>query len=380
MLANAGALTQQKGVAFMAFERQTGTKVYSATSVTLSFPTLTDATQCVPFLNAYSSDLSGGYCDTARTACAIDIWDDAGTVKATLTWRDASASNVPDIYLNLTLVEFFAPINVYKYSYTDLVSSTPFYTDHTITSVNTANAFAIATGTGEADSSFTGCSIHTGTEFLSGTSLRIHAWGYSTPKASTIVYVVEDPTATKFSVLHYPITFSTAGTSYDVAVAAHDESKTMCIASVCLPSTAGSYPNNTFANKYTFALYRQAATNYRFYRYASLTPTRVGGGELQLVTFNSGVSIQKDSFDFGTVDTIVDRTISSVDVSKSFAIDLFGTGVGNAASSSGVGGGAERFEAMVRCHVLNATTVRCQRNGYSTEYNQLFGYQVVTLA
>jgi len=344
-----------------------------ALSVTLTFGSLTDAAQCVPFLSCRGTVAGAGYDGANDVMFEANVFDDAGTVKCTLT---RSADPGAQLYnFRVTLIEFNAHITVKK---TTVVSGQfkpngdprVGERDITITAVTPANAFVIPY-----------LQASTSTGMGSGTNVDINLTGATTivlvgpPSVycSGYIYSVDDPTGEMLVTrAHDTEAKSSVWTTHDLTIPAVVLAERFLIASCHVPATSA---------------YAQRFSNYTEFlntttiRYKRPTGFAVGAQPAhftaQLVKFaGADVAVQHGIHVWASGDQTENKTITSVNTAKAAAFGSQPYHLFNGSNSAGFSA-AGLAHAMNRINLIDATTVTVDRGDSASVNTGGIGYQVL---
>jgi hypothetical protein len=257
-----------------------------------------DDAKCVPFP---TSETALANSQSIYHAIDIDVWDDAGTPKVTVS-RNTTSAAAYDI--KVWVVEFGADINVDKKSFASSGNI-----DIDITAVTLANAFAVSyhktTATGS------GINLNSSCSFVDTDTVRVHTNASGTNTGH--VYVVEDDTAGgHFSVQTFDIASLTA-LQADDTISTVDVDKTfICGGTYTQSGTA--YPGEVLGS-----IQLANSTTVRREKYRFDAGKAVGARGFVVETLYCGV--EQVPYEFGTGETTKTLSLTtSVDLAKATII------------------------------------------------------------
>lgn len=363
---------------FLDFQRVTGTIASNSQSVTLTFGNLSDAGQCVPLINGYTETISAAYQTDTKWAVSINVFDDAGTVKATIK-RKTFAATSPALYIAVTLLEFSSSkFDVNKYHYTSQSTPSVKYWDKTITAVDKDHAFAIVTGNSNAGLYESNGGQVYGSRLTSNTNLRIYTMAASgVVQDDIIAYTVSNIGGAEIDVTHYDVTWTAANSGQNVTVSTITD-KDFILASMLTPGVgSGSYPNNMDSRFRGALLFKSDATTMIFSSFWN-NHRNSGYGSLQKIRFNYNATIQHVLCQF-TTQTTKANTISSVAQGNTIVADHYATNLGNCRFDTADTTGARFYKTLARFEVTSATNVNAVRSGWGTEETSYTAFQVMDI-
>jgi len=233
----------------------------SSLTATVALTKSQNAAQCAPFYGGHYpstvTDAQSNYSD--QNQVDVDIWDDAGTAKVTVTRR--AASSAAAIKMVVYVVEFVVGVRVQKI-YTSAASSAQLTWTETISAIDQARTFVIYS---QRDNEIGGLYAHESmlqTSWDSDTVIRFtRETGTGMDMVKATVWIVEDVSSSGeyFTVTRYTHS-SNALTSNKTITAVAAMNKTMIIADWSVP---GSYTQAHYVN---MDVQLTSTTNLQFYR------------------------------------------------------------------------------------------------------------------
>lgn len=344
-----------------------------ALSTTLTFSNIGDATQCVPFVTAYTSGTALPNTNSNSLCFNVNVFDDAGTAKCTISRTNDPGNTVWNF--TVTLVEFESSYNVTKYSGTySGDSATTGYADITISSVDTSSAFAV----GFADysgvnSNIVNASSNRFARLTSATNARLEVSWQNGVNQNYSVYVVEDPSGNmQVETLYDSEVASSTWTSKDLTASSLDPTSCIVVGGGRTLDGAGYY-----AERGSISCVAVDSSTVRFTR-----PTGWAGASAEFRFMAQLVSIPNASVVHGShtwvaADYTENKTIGTVDTDVSFASSLMPSCLFDATNDvafSGAGTGP----CMTEVELTGATTVTLNRGPTQGDAG-LVGYQVISI-
>lgn len=354
------------------------TQASAVASSTLSFGSLTNAAQCIPFISGkFNASAPYSDSDPGEVNRAIDIYTSSG-VKADIL-RDAAATGGAGQDLALTLFEFPPFVTVAKYTYNGLTIGASDYIDCAITAVDTSKSFIVCTGQRVDDDGSGGIRAQTGgfcAKFTSSTNVRVHCVnnGASVPKI--ILYVVTDLTGLCFTVTSTAGTLAGSVRSTNITVPAHDQSKTLAIVNWQASGGSAGYPNNTFLGKHTWSCYESSNTNFVMSCFNVNAGPYIAQYNIQLVTFTTGVTVQQGRVQPAVSNSTTNVTITSVNTSKSAALSYLSHHIPNAKGEAD-NAGCPGDQVSWKLRLSSSTNLEATRYAGAMPLADL-GWQVIT--
>lgn len=288
------------------------TVAMSGTSTTVALTKSQDATQCVPFASVHTKQASSPTSTTHNIQ--VDVWDDAGTPKITLTrWGSTHACTVI-----VQVVEFVSDISVQKISFVTATSTTTSWTE-TVTAVDQGKTFVVLS---TIDGELGGLDSHEGmirTSWDSDTILRFDrgpSVGGGNDKIAGLAYLVEDTTGDYFTVTEY-LTTTTGVTTNQAITAVAALNKTWLVTNGEInQTTGGSGPYRS-----AYVAFLTSTTNIRFNNWYTGTTHTI---KVYVVQFLEGTTVQTGTKDIAGDGTDSDKTwaqsITTVDPDASIAM------------------------------------------------------------
>ena len=346
---------------------------------TISFGNLTNADKCIPFISGKANAFAYGTdSDIEEIFWSIDIYNSGG-VKADVARNPAATGNISQD-LALTLLEFPSTVTVAKYTFNSQVIAAGDYIDCTITAVDTSKSFIVCTAQREYSA---GLAIHGQTggvcaTFTSSTNVRVYCVNDTETVPKIILYVVTDTSGSAFTVTSTTGSLAGSVRSTNITVPSHDQSKTLAIVNWHASSGSGSYPNIMFVDKHTWTCYPSSNTNFVMACHNTNTGPFTAQYNVQLITFTSGVTIQRGRMQPATNVDTVNATITSVDLTKSAVVTYLSGHLDNGAVQHN-NSGCDMGEAAWKLRLSSATNVEATRHGSgSIDDSCDFGWQVIT--
>lgn len=348
---------------------QTVTGSTTGTSLTLTFGSLTDAAQCVPFVSAYISAGAFNFEDSNEVTWTADVFDDAGTVKCTLTV--AADGNGATWSFSVTLVQFIDDYIVAKYSGTATSDVTNGDHDVTITSVDPDHAFVIGTAR-LAFAGDTGGDTNRAFRITSSTNVRVYADYVNRTDSNYIFYVVSDPDENMLVEHVHSSEAAGTWTNKDVTVGT-DPRVNLVVASSVINPNGGFYPERS-----SLSCEALNATTVRFTRPNGYTQagSRTSNFVVQVVTI-PGATVQTGVHAWASADVSEVKTVTSVDTAKAAAVSLVPGNLVNSQDNVGFDNVAMAY-LYTRIQLTAATQVTLTRGPTSGVDAGRVGYQVLS--
>jgi hypothetical protein len=343
--------------------------VLTGTTLTLTFSDLGDATQCIPL---YSSILTAklGFDYGNKTTCAIDVFDDAGTVKATITRSTDAAA---DIDINLTLVEFKSKMEVTKtYRSGGTWNTITGILDTTVPAVNFGSAFVVVTHQGMNTGNAMAHASNVCAEIIDSTTVRMRNAMNNQTHIHSYIYTVSDPDG-DMTVNYTSLsgTYNDITDIIDLTFPSVDMSKTLILGGAS-PKAASLYPV-----RHTASAELLNSTTIRFKINSDYSGVQHVHFNVQTVTFDEGVILQQGYHNWASGDRIEDKTITGVaDLTKSIALSSMPYSVFNSSDSAGFVVGNFSF-CQNKVSLIDETTIRVAKLDQSGSTVGAIGYQVL---
>lgn len=361
--------------AVVAVQTVASTIADTATTATLTFNNLTDASQCVPFISMrYSGAADGNTGDTGLDILGwdVDVFDDAGTVKCTLTRNAANSTNLWDHLFRVTLVEFAPHITVEKVTVASGNFDSSGERNITVGAVVLANAFTVGYMTGGSSTTVYNACANIVCRLTSTTNVRIYGPLLTTLSCEGTIYTVYDSTG-EMTVTHaFAQEINTAWTTKDVTFAAVTLAESLLVAGVQCGNNWSDRPR-----RYSVGAQFLNTTTVRFKR----TEGRLGGQHtfgVQVVKL-PGVSVQHGSHTWVSGDQSENKTITAVDTAVSAALSSLPYNKYNGEDGNDLLANTGSYTSN-RINLTSSTNVAIDRAINNNCDPGLIGYQVLSLA